>query len=59
MSYAVQVGFFEIVALPLFSAYTSMLPAAKPLLDAAMSNYHFWHSTAASAEARGHHPPSE
>ena len=48
--YVVQVGFFEIVALPLFSAYTAMIPASKPLLDAAMSNYHFWHASAATTD---------
>ena len=50
MNCPAQIGFFEIVALPLFSAYTSMIPDSKPLLDAAMSNYQFWHSSTTSLE---------
>ena len=41
-----QVGFFEIVALPLFTGYTQLVPDAKPLLDAVMSNYQHWHAGA-------------
>ena len=41
-----QVGFFEIVALPLFTGYTQLVPDSKPLLDAVMSNYQHWHAGA-------------
>ncbi|KAK9859297.1 hypothetical protein WJX84_010074 [Apatococcus fuscideae] len=43
-----QVGFFEIVALPLFAGYVQVIPNAKPLLDAVKSNYRFWHAAAAT-----------
>ncbi|KAK9863469.1 hypothetical protein WJX84_000706 [Apatococcus fuscideae] len=41
-----QVGFFEIVALPMFSSYVSAMPQSQPLLDAVMKNYHYWHTLA-------------
>ncbi|KAK9831575.1 hypothetical protein WJX74_000880 [Apatococcus lobatus] len=41
-----QVGFFEIVALPLFTGYTQLIPDSKPLLDGVMSNYQHWHAGA-------------
>ncbi|KAK9806640.1 hypothetical protein WJX73_003268 [Symbiochloris irregularis] len=37
-----QVGFFEVVALPLFSTMAKALPAAQHLLRAAMDNYSHW-----------------
>lgn len=39
-----QVGFFEIVALPLFKAYVEFVPAAQPMLDAIKANYQHWHA---------------
>ena len=39
----VQVGFFEIVALPLFKGYVEHIPAAQPMLDAIKANYQYWH----------------
>ena len=44
-----QVGFYEIVALPLFTSYAQAISDAKPLLDAVMHNYNFWHTAAAEA----------
>ncbi|KAK9822938.1 hypothetical protein WJX74_006652 [Apatococcus lobatus] len=38
-----QVGFFEIVALPLFKQYVELLPMAQPVLDAVKANYQYWH----------------
>ncbi|KAK9843277.1 hypothetical protein WJX74_009626 [Apatococcus lobatus] len=38
-----QVGFFEIVALPLFKGYVELIPTAKPMLDGVMANYECWH----------------
>ena len=46
LQYWVQVGFFEIVALPMFSSYVSAMPQSQPLLDAVMKNYHYWHTLA-------------
>lgn len=40
---AMQVGFFEIVALPLFKGYVELIPAAQPMLDAIKANYQHWH----------------
>ena len=39
----VQVGFFEIVALPLFKQYVECMPMAQPVLDAVKANYQYWH----------------
>lgn len=39
-----QVGFFEIVALPLFKQYVEMMPMAQPMLDAVKANYKYWHN---------------
>lgn len=41
--FLMQVGFFEIVALPLFKAYVEFIPAAQPMLDAIKANYQHWH----------------
>lgn len=37
-----QVGFFDIVALPLFQSYAQAFPEALPLLDAVKDNYQMW-----------------
>ena len=39
-----QVGFFEIVALPLFNGFVELIPDARPMLDGVMENYEYWHS---------------
>ncbi|KAK9842956.1 hypothetical protein WJX74_004848 [Apatococcus lobatus] len=39
-----QVGFFEIVALPLFNGFVELIPDARPMLDGVMANYEYWHS---------------
>ncbi|GFH20844.1 3'5'-cyclic nucleotide phosphodiesterase, partial [Haematococcus lacustris] len=44
-----QVGFFEFVALPLFTNFTARFTAAKPLLRGVMANYHHWQAQAAVA----------
>ena len=46
VSVSLQVGFFEIVALPLFTSYSQLIQGAKPVLDAAMTNYRHWHTLA-------------
>jgi len=47
-----QAGFLTIVVLPLLHAWTSLLPAAGPLLYAAMSNRAQWEGEAIAAKAR-------
>lgn len=37
-----QVGFFEVVAMPLFRSLVAVIPGAQPLLDAASDNYFIW-----------------
>ena len=37
-----QVGFFEVIVMPLFKAMADVLPAAQPMLDAATKNYYCW-----------------
>mmetsp|Transcript_29009 Transcript_29009/g.75040 ORF Transcript_29009/g.75040 Transcript_29009/m.75040 type:complete len:974 (+) Transcript_29009:37-2958(+) len=37
-----QVGFFDVVVLPLFQALTGLLPGVQPLLDGVEANYRFW-----------------
>lgn len=39
---SLQVGFFEICAMPLFRSYVELLPAAQPMLDAVKTNYNRW-----------------
>ena len=39
-----QVGFFEIVALPLFNGFVELIPGAKAMLDGVLANYDHWHS---------------
>ncbi|KAK9837615.1 hypothetical protein WJX74_001448 [Apatococcus lobatus] len=38
-----QVGFLEIVALPLFTAYQELMPGSRPMLDNVRANYKQWH----------------
>ena len=37
-----QVGFFDIVALPLFQSLAAAFPGAAPLLEAVRDNYAMW-----------------
>ncbi|KAK9833010.1 hypothetical protein WJX74_004376 [Apatococcus lobatus] len=37
-----QVGFFEIVVLPLVKAFVELIPTARPLLDSVNANYGMW-----------------
>ena len=37
-----QVGFFKVVAMPLFAKFFSTFPALDPLLEFAHSNYNHW-----------------
>ena len=38
----VQVGFFEIVAMPLMRTYCSIFPVAQPLMNSLTTNYRMW-----------------
>lgn len=46
-----QVGFFDLVALPLFRALVRALPAAEPMLQGAVANYQRWSQPEAAAAA--------
>merc|ERR1719424_1680449 len=37
-----QIGFFELVVVPLFRSLVSVAPRARPVLDAVISNYEGW-----------------
>ncbi|KAK9867909.1 hypothetical protein WJX84_002108 [Apatococcus fuscideae] len=37
-----QVGFFEIVAIPLFKGLTGLVPGTQPILEGVMANYEYW-----------------
>ncbi len=37
-----QVGFLEIVALPLFKSLSALIPGTQPILDGVMANYEYW-----------------
>lgn len=37
-----QVGFFEIVVLPLVKAFVELIPTARPLLNSVNANYGMW-----------------
>lgn len=39
-----QVGFLEIVALPMFREYVNLVPGAQPILDGVLINYEYWRS---------------
>jgi hypothetical protein len=43
----VQVGFFDIVALPLFQSFAQAFADAIPMLDAVKDNYAMWREEAA------------
>ncbi|KAK9862181.1 hypothetical protein WJX84_011393 [Apatococcus fuscideae] len=50
-----QVGFLEIVALPMIKEYVNMVPGAQPILDGILANYDYWRSM----HGTDHPPPSE
>ncbi|KAK9838824.1 hypothetical protein WJX74_003960 [Apatococcus lobatus] len=39
-----QLGFLEIVALPMVREYVNLIPSAQPILDGILINYDYWHS---------------
>lgn len=44
---APQVGFFDVVALPLFQNFHKVFHATKPLLTGVLANYNYWKSALA------------
>ncbi|GAX85340.1 hypothetical protein CEUSTIGMA_g12757.t1 [Chlamydomonas eustigma] len=42
-----QVGFFNVIVLPLFKGLASVLPSVQPLLDQVLSNFQMWSETEA------------
>lgn len=45
-----QVGFFDVVALPLLRAIATITPCGQQMLDAATANYIFWKEAVSPAE---------
>ena len=41
-AHAVQIGFLEIVCIPLFQSFTSVFTTAKPIFTYLMRNYEYW-----------------
>lgn len=39
---SLQVGFFDVVALPLFQNFGKVFPASRPLLAGVLGNYNHW-----------------
>ena len=37
-----QPGFFSVVAIPMFTAFSNVFPGARPLLEGAKDNYAMW-----------------
>ncbi len=46
-----QVGFFEVVAMPLFKAFVGSFPGARPLMQGVYDNCRHWKQVAAAAAA--------
>lgn len=44
-----QLGFFSIVGIPMFSAITDLFKDAQPMLDGVLTNYRSWEKLLASA----------
>jgi hypothetical protein len=48
-----QVGFFDIVALPLFQSFAQAFPDASPMLDAVKDNYAMWKEEVVLSQSQG------
>lgn len=46
-----QIGFFNIVGVPLFKAMTEIFEGCQPMLDGVLANLHHWEAAAAEAQA--------
>lgn len=51
-----QVGFFDIVALPLFQSFTHAFPKTQPMLDAVKDNYAMWREMHGALDGRTTNP---
>ena len=51
-----QVGFFDIVALPLFQSFAQAFPESTPMLDAVKDNYLMWREEALVSHASMNKP---
>lgn len=49
-----QIGFFNIVGQPLFSAVAELCEDAKPMLEGVQENLKFWESESLAAESQQH-----
>jgi hypothetical protein len=60
-----QLGFFDVVALPLFQSFATRFPDTEPLLAGLRDNYAYWRDdaergrTGAAAAAAGHLPQQQ
>ena len=45
-----QMGFFNIVGLPMFKAMVDVFEGARPMLEGVMANYRSWEAAAAAAD---------
>lgn len=48
-----QVGFFDVVAVPLYSALAKVFPGARPLLVHLLRNYRYWVDASQQQHAPG------
>ncbi len=53
-----QVGFFDIVALPLFQSFAQAFPDTSPMLEAVKDNYHMWREESSSSLSSSAGKPS-
>ncbi len=53
LPHCLQVGFFDIVALPLFQSLAQVFGGTVPLLDAVRDNYVMWKEEAVVAHSSG------
>ena len=45
-----QMGFFNIVGLPMFKAMVDVFEGARPMLEGVMANYRSWEAAAAAGD---------
>jgi hypothetical protein len=50
-SLSLKVGFFDIVALPLFQSFAQTFVEAAPMLEAVRDNYNMWREEAVMGQA--------
>ena len=49
--HGMQVGFFDVVALPLLRAIAAITPCGRTMLDVAMNNYEYWKESVTPIES--------